>query len=85
MNAIEHALLALMAAKHGDGATAQGHISCAQRHARANARRERQVIEIAALIVAGDDERAAGLGLEHTAEFPDDADLLARVTDCGGR
>jgi hypothetical protein len=83
MNAIEHALLALMAAKRGDGATAQGHISCAQRHARANARRERQVVEIAALVVGGDGERAAGLALEHTSEFPDDVDLLARVADCG--
>lgn len=83
MNAIEHALLALIAAKRGDGAAAQGLISRAQRHARANARRERQIVEIAALVVAGDGERAAGLALEHTAEFPDDADLLARVADCG--
>ena len=77
MNAIEHALLALIAAKRGDGAAAQAHISRAQRHARANARRERQVVEIAALVVGGHGERAAGLALEHTAEFPDDADLLA--------
>jgi hypothetical protein len=27
-------------------------------------------------VEAGDRERAAGLALEHTAEFPDDADLL---------
>ena len=43
------------------------------------ARRERQVVEIAALVVAGDQERAAGLALEHIVEFPDDAELLARV------
>ena len=77
MNAIEYARLALMAAKRGDRAAAQAHISRAQRHARANARRERQVVEIAALVVRGDGERAGGLALEHTAEFPDDADLLA--------
>jgi hypothetical protein len=83
MNAIEHALLALMAAERGDGAAAEGHISHAQRYARATARRERQVVEIAALVVAGDGERAAGLSLEHTAEFPGDAELLTRVADCG--
>jgi hypothetical protein len=80
MNAMEHALLAVMAAKGDDRASALGHISHAQRLARAAARRERQIVEIAALVVAGHAERAAGLALEHTAEFPDDADLSARVT-----
>ena len=42
-------------------------------------RRERQVVLIAALSVAGDTGRAAGLVLEHAAEFPDDADLMAHV------
>ncbi|MEY2569808.1 MAG: hypothetical protein QOE63_158 [Acidimicrobiaceae bacterium] len=79
MNAIANALLAVMAAEAGDAATARGHISCAQREARTTARRDRQIVEIAALVVAGDRARAAGLALEHTAEFPDDADLLARV------
>jgi len=77
MNAMEHVRLAVMAAKRGESAAAQGHISRAQRYARSTARRERQVIEIAALVVAGDAERAAGLALEHTSEYPDDADLLA--------
>ena len=81
MSAIEHALLAVMAADDRDAATAQVHISCAQREARTTARRDRQVVQIAALVVAGDRRRAAGLTLEHTAEFPDDAELLARVTD----
>jgi hypothetical protein len=79
VNAIEHALLAVIAADSGDAAVAHDHISHAQLHARATARRERQVVEIAALVVARDRERAAGLSLEHTAEFPDDADLLAQV------
>jgi len=43
-------------------------------------RRERQLVQIAALSVAGDSGRAAGLVLEHAAEFPDDAPLLAQVT-----
>jgi hypothetical protein len=80
MNAIEHALLAALAASDGDMAAAHGHISRAQRHARTTARRERQIVEIAALVIAEDGERAAGLALEHTAEFPDDADLLARIS-----
>jgi len=79
MNAIEHALLAVMAANGGDRAAAQAHISRAQQDARASARRERQIVEIAALAIANDDARSAGLALEHTAEFPDDAGLLARV------
>ena len=79
-NAIEHALLAGLAANDDDSVAAQGHISRAQRHARATARRERQVVEIAALVVAGDCERAAGLTLEHTAEFPEDSDLMARIS-----
>jgi hypothetical protein len=80
MNAIEHALLAVMAADNGDTTTARDQISQAQRHARATARRERQIVQIAALVVSGERERAAGLTLEHTAQFPDDAELLDRVT-----
>ena len=71
--------MALIAANSGDRSVAQGHIAVAQRHAHATARRERQIVEIAALVVAGDADRAAGLALEHTATFPDDAELLARV------
>ena len=70
----------VLAAGGGDCATAHGHIARAQRQSRMTARRERQVVEIAALVVAGDRERAAGLALEHLAEFPDDAELLAHVT-----
>lgn len=80
MNAIEHALLAVLAATGGDPAAADAHIARAQQHARATARRDRQIVEIAALVIAGDAERAAGLCLEHTAEFPGDVDLLARVS-----
>jgi hypothetical protein len=81
MNAAMTALLAVMAARDGDVAAAQRHIADAHRPGGMTARRDRQVIEIAALVVAGHRVRAAGLTLEHTAEFPDDADLLALVAD----
>jgi hypothetical protein len=79
MNAIEQALLAVMAASGGDRSAAKEHISRAQQHVRATARRERQVVEIAGLVVSGHRERAAGLALEHSAEFPDDAGLLTEI------
>ena len=78
--AIEHVLLAVLASRSGDDVTAAGHISRAQQQTRANARRERQLVEIAALVVAGDSGRATGLAREHVVEFPDDAELLARVS-----
>jgi len=37
------------------------------------------VQETMALVVAGHSERAAGLAFEHTAEFPEDAEIVARV------
>ncbi len=82
--AIEHALLAVMAAHGGDDVTAADHIRRAQQQSRTTARRERQVVEIAALVVAGDRGRAVGLALEHTVEFPEDTELLARVAATNG-
>ncbi len=79
MNAIEQALIAALAAANGDVAAAREHIACAQGLARATARRERQIVEIASLAIANNRERAAGLTLEHIVEFPDDAELLVRV------
>jgi hypothetical protein len=79
MSAIEHALLAVLAAGGGDGAAAQSHLSRARQQTRSTARRERQVVEIAALVVAGDAARAVGLAYEHVAEFPEDAELLSGV------
>jgi hypothetical protein len=78
--AIEHALLAVLAARGGDTVTAADHIAHAQQQTRTTARRERQLVEIAALIVTGDMDRAGGLALEHVVEFPDDAELIARVS-----
>jgi hypothetical protein len=78
--AIEHALLAVLAAHGGDKVTAANHIAHAQQQTRTTARRERQLVEIAALVVTGDMDRAGGLALEHVVQFPDDAELLARVS-----
>jgi hypothetical protein len=47
---------------------------------RRSARRDRQLVEIAALTVNGDTSRAAGLALEHVTEFPQDAQWLTRVS-----
>ena len=77
---IEHALLAVMAARDGNKVTAADHIRRAHQQTRSTARRERQVIEIAALVVAGDRSRSAGLAREHCTEFPEDTELLARLT-----
>ena len=80
MNPIADALLAVMASTAGDTAEARSHLASAQRHAQTGARRHRQVVEIAGLVVAGTRERAEGLALMHTAEFPEDSTLLARIT-----
>ena len=82
--AIEHDVLAVMAAGVGDSITATDHIARAQQQSRTTSRRARQIVEIAALVVAGDRPRAAGLALEHACEFIDDAELLAIVTAIDG-
>jgi hypothetical protein len=79
MSAIEHALLAVLAADCGDILAAEEHIARAQHRTRTTARRERQIVEIAALAVTGQALRAAGLSLEHTKEFPSDAELLTAL------
>jgi hypothetical protein len=80
MNAITNALLAVMASDEGDTAAARAHISTAAQQSRTTARRNRQIVEIASLVVAGDRTRATGLALLHADEFPDDRDLMARFT-----
>jgi hypothetical protein len=42
-------------------------------------RRQRQLLEIARLVDRGERARAAGLALEHAAEFPGDAEVLGRL------
>ena len=79
MNPTAQAVLAVAAAGSGDGSTAQQHLAEARQRARSTCRRDRQIVQIASLVVAGHDTRAAGLALEHTAEFPADADLLTRI------
>ena len=77
---IAYALLAVTTSDCGDQAQALIHIATAQKHARATRRRVRQVIEIAGLVVTEHRKRAIGLAAIHIAEFPDDADLLERMT-----
>ena len=45
------------------------------------ARRERQLIEIATLIVTGARARARDLSFEHVAEFPEDEQVLESLFD----
>jgi len=78
-DAVTHALLAVEAARAANPAAARAQIDDARRCARAAARRERQVVEIAALIVDHGVERASGLAAIHAAEFRQDAELLSRL------
>src|SRR3954462_4919877 len=73
MNAITYALLAVLAVETGDHRLAEGHLRTAQRHGRPTARRDRQLVEIAALVVKGERDRAKDLSFEHESDFPDDA------------
>jgi len=79
MTSTERALLAILALDAGDPDAAERHLSVAQRETRTTARRDRQVVEIAALVVRGDRTRAAGLALEHAVEFPADGPLLEQL------
>jgi hypothetical protein len=79
MNAITYALLAVIARAAGDHASAEHHLRAAQRHSRATARRDRQLVEIASLIVAGEQDRARGLSFEHESEFPADHEVLVSL------
>ena len=80
MNPIAEALLAVTANQAGNTADARQHLEAARRGAQTCARRHRQVVEIAGLLVTSADERADGLVLVHIAEFPEDAELLTRMT-----
>jgi hypothetical protein len=74
-----------MASRAGDATEAWNHLASAQRQANSAARRHRQVVEIASLVIAGAGERAEGLALMHTAEFPDDTELLDGITGTHAR
>jgi hypothetical protein len=80
MDPIAEALFAVTANLAGNTADAQQHLEAARQGAQTCARRHRQVVEIATLLVTGALERAEGLALVHIAEFPHDADLLTRMT-----
>jgi hypothetical protein len=74
--AIALAQQAIDIAANGDHLAAVVQLDRARSAARARARRERQVVEIAAAIVDGEVTRANGLAAEHRREFPFDAGLL---------
>jgi hypothetical protein len=79
MNPTAQAVLAVAAAGGGDASTAQQLLAEARQGARSTGRRNRQVVQIASLVVAGHGTRAAGLALEHLAEFPADTELMASI------
>jgi hypothetical protein len=81
MNAVTYALLAVIARSAGDQPGAEAHLRAAQRHSRAMARRERQLVEIASLLVDGQNDRARGLTFEHGSEFPEDTVLLESLLE----
>ena len=72
---IDAAHRAVASARAGDVAEAAEQIRRAQAAGQSSTRRDRQLLEIAALIIVGNTQRAAGLALEHAAAFPADADL----------
>lgn len=80
MDPIADALLAVTASRAGNRIQAQQHLEAARQAAQACARRHRQVVEIAGLVVSGAGERAEGLALVHAAEFPADIELLTGMT-----
>jgi len=77
---IAAALLAVIASVEGDAAAAERHLLAAREQSRSAVRRQRQILEIAKLVVEGTSERADGLALVHIAEFPYDTELLDRMT-----
>jgi hypothetical protein len=56
-----------------------------ERAGRFTRRRERQLVEIAGLVRAGEDVRAGGLMVEHLAEFPADAAVVGGLLAGRGR
>ena len=86
MDPVEHAILAVIAANTGgDSAEADRLLATAHQQVRTAARRHRQIVEIATLVVAQRHERAQGLAFVHRAEFPEDAALLCHITVRHGR
>ena len=80
MDPIADALLAVLASNAGDTSGALEHLETARRNVRTAARRHRQLVEIASLLVAGADDRADGLAVLHRTEFDEDTLLVARMT-----
>jgi hypothetical protein len=70
---------AVTALQRNDLERACVHIERAHALARTNARRDRQLVEIAQCAVNADLARAAGLAAEHRCSFPEDVELLVSI------
>jgi hypothetical protein len=82
--AVGHAYAAFAATLSGEAASARQRVRLVRTSPRGLSRRERQLVEILLLAVDGEDTRAAGLAVEHTREFPVDAEALTIVTRWAG-
>ena len=80
MDPIEDALLAVRACIAGEPREAEQHLEAARQHCCAAARRHRQLVEIAGLVIAGAHDRARGLALVHVADYPHDRAVVERMT-----
>jgi cellobiose-specific phosphotransferase system component IIA len=80
MEPVTHAVLAMLTARSDDHDAARRHLDAARDQIRSAARRDRQLVEIAALVVAGEWRRACDLATEHVADHPGDSSLLASMT-----
>ena len=67
----------------GETAAAASQLEHARRIARTQARRDRQLVEIAAALIDGDADRASGLAAEHGRDFAPDEELLGTAPGCG--
>jgi len=83
MDAGTHALYALVAARAGDRDRAHAHLERARTTGRQAARRDRQLVEIVSLVIAGHHDRAHDLTCEHEAQFPDDGAVLHDLVSGG--
>lgn len=77
-------LLAVRSKDAGDAEAAERHLAQARHLVRTSARRDRHLVEIAALVVTGHRHRARGLASMHITEFPDDAALLTQLLGRSG-
>ena|SRR5947209_607126 len=78
--AVAFAALAVAAASHELDSERDASIACALAEVHGTTRRERQHVEIVALVLSGDISRAGALRAAHLAEFPLDS-LIGHLLD----